>query len=294
MGSRQRNDRSASKATLLACSDRLTDEQLLGLFLELGDQDAFESIVSRHGPRVLGVCRHILGNSPEVDDAFQSTFLLLARKAASIRDRSSLGHWLHGVAHRVAVRSKVRSRRGLSPILSGAEPRAPRIEDDLERRELRQVLHEEIDRLPERLRQPVLLCYLGGRTNLEASRMLGCPASTIKDRLVRAREILRDRLGRRGIALSAMLLILLLSGTAKAETLPAGLSSRTVEAAGRYLPKPRAGLSSGRSGGRIGTRMVLILIAINLTTVMVVFSNSATGLPLWLGWLFAMARRACH
>jgi RNA polymerase sigma factor (sigma-70 family) len=294
MGSRQRNDRSNGKATLLGSSDRLTDDQLLTLFLDRGDQDAFEAIVSRHGPRVLGVCRHVLGDSPEVDDVFQSTFLLLARKAGSIRDHSALGHWLHGVAHRISVRSKMRSRRGWSPILQSVEPRAPRIEDDLDRRELRQILHEEIDRLPERLRQPVLLCYLDGRTNLEAARMLDFPPSTIKARLGRAREILRDRLGRRGLALSAMLLILLLSGTAKAETLPAALSTRTVEAARRYFPKSRAGTSTGRSGGRIGGPMLLALIAINLTTVMVVMSHAAKDLPSWLGWLFDMARRACH
>jgi RNA polymerase sigma factor (sigma-70 family) len=294
MGSRERTDRSDDRMTLLTSSDRLSDEQLLGLYLECGDPDAFETIVSRHGPRVLGVCRHVLGDSPEVDDAFQSTFLLLARKAGSIRDRSALGHWLHGVAHRTAVRSKVRSRRGFSPIGQGVEPRAPRIEDDLDRRELRQVLHEEIDRLPERLRKPVLLCYLDGRTNLEASRLLDCPASTIKDRLGRAREILRDRLGRRGIALSAMLLILLLSGTARAETLPAGLSSRTMQAAGRYLPKPRPVTSTGRSGIRLGGRMLLAIIAINLATAMVVLSQSATALPGWFSWLFAVARRACH
>jgi RNA polymerase sigma factor (sigma-70 family) len=294
MGSKPRSDRSGGEATLLASSDRLTDEQLLRLFLDRGDQDAFETIVSRHGPRVLGVCRRILGQSPEVDDAFQSTFLLLARKAGSIRDRSALGHWLHGAAHRIAVRSKVRSRREWAPILPVVEPRAPRIEDDLDRRELRQVLHEEIDRLPERLRQPVLMCYLDGRTNLDAARLLDCPASTIKDRLGRAREILRDRLGRRGIALSAMLLILLLSGTARAETLPAGLASRTIGAAGRYFPRPRAGTPTGQTGRGIGPRMLLTLIAINLTTALVVMSQSATGLPRWIGWLFAVARRACH
>lgn len=279
---------------LLASSGQVSDEQLLKLFLDGGDQDAFESIVTRYGPRVLGVCRQILGDSPEVDDVFQSTFLLLARKAGSIRDPSALGPWLHGVAHRIAVRSRLRARRGWSPGLAGVELRDPRIEDDLDRRELRQVLHEEIDRLPERLRRPVLLCYVDGRTNLEAARILDCPASTIKDRLGRAREILRDRLARRGLALSAMLLILLLSGTARAETLPAGLSSRTTRAAGRHFPKPRAVRATGPTGGRPGWRALVALIAINLTTALVVLSQSATGLPRWLGWLVVVARRACH
>ena len=107
--------------------------------------------------------------------------------------------------------------------------------------------------MPERLRQPVLLCYLDGRTNLEAARLLDCPASTIKDRLGRAREILRDRLGRRGIALSAMLLILLLSGTARAETLPAGLSSRTDRGRGPTLPEtPSRRLRPADPDGRLG------------------------------------------
>jgi RNA polymerase sigma factor (sigma-70 family) len=290
MGSRHIINRS----TLVVSSERLNDDQLLRRFLEDGDQDAFAAIVSRHGPRVLGVCRQVLGRSTDVDDAFQATFLLLARKAGSIRDRAALGHWLHGVAHRIAVRSKLGSLRRLSRVQPGFDPAAPPTEDDLDRREVRQVLHEEIDRLPERLRQPVLLCYLEGLTNSEAAVLLGCPSSTLKARLAKAREDLRGRLERRGLALSMMLLILMLSGTADAEVVSARLASMTAAAAASTRSTRRAIAPNGPWMGRARGRLLVAILVINLVATFAALSHASAGLPRWMAWLVDAARKACH
>src|SRR4051794_706928 len=210
----------------------MADERLLGLYIDRGDEAAFEALVARHAPRVLGVCRQVLRRPHDVEDVFQSTFLLLARNAARIRKRASLGHWLHGVAHRQAVRLKMKAnRRGAAEEESrGIAMAARQPDDEIDRRDLRRVVHEEIDRLPEKLRQPILLCYLGGLTNEDAARHVGCPLATLKVRLARAREILHGRLARRGIALSAALFLLIVPRTSPAAVVPRRLVKLTVKA----------------------------------------------------------------
>ena len=176
----------------------------------------------------------------------------------------------------------------------GVEPAAPPAEDDLDRRELRQVKHEEIDRLPERLRRPLLLCYLEGLTNLEAAVLLGCPSSTLKDRLARAREDLRGRLSRRGFALSTMLLILLLSNTASVAAVPARLASRTAAAATLARPTRRAGTAIGPVTGWTQRRLLLAILVVNLVAICAVLARSSASLPRWMAWLIDVAREACH
>ena len=142
-----------------------SDGELLGSFVENRDAKAFEVLMTRHGPRVLRVCRQVLGSSQDAEDAFQSTFLLLAGKAGSIQKGDSLGHWLHGAAHRIAVRSRVdatrRRRRESKPRQTSEESEPAKVETD----EVLRILHEEIDRLPAWLRDPIRLCYLEGITN---------------------------------------------------------------------------------------------------------------------------------
>ena len=165
---------------------------------------AFTVLVERHGPMVLGVCRRILVDPHDAEDAFQATFLVLVRKAASVRVDGSIGRWLFGVATRVATRSRAdlqsspRSRAHRSR--SARDRGRGRIVSSLDRAELQSILAQEIARLPDRLQAPVILCDLEGSSDLEAARRLGWPVGTVKSRLSRARARLRDRLTRRGLA----------------------------------------------------------------------------------------------
>src|SRR5262249_46301366 len=139
----------------------LPDRDLLQRFQSQHDEAAFHTLLRRHGPMVLDVCRGVLGDGADADDAFQATFLVLAQKAGSIRNGASLGSWLHGVAQRTAVKA-----RALSGLRKKHEARAPQrqvsVADDLSWREARQVVHEELGRLPERYREPLMMCYLEG------------------------------------------------------------------------------------------------------------------------------------
>jgi RNA polymerase sigma factor (sigma-70 family) len=192
----------------------MTDGQLLERFLagrdEAGDL-AFEALAVRHGPMVMRVCRNVLDDPHDVHDAFQAVFLVLARRANAIRNRQSVGSWLHGVAVRVsararvaAVRRQIRDRRtiGAAQTLVAA---ASNLDDAsaLERNDQAEVVHQELSRLPEKYRTPVVLCYLEGLTHDEAAARLSWPVGTVRSRLARARDRLRNRLTRRGVAAPA-------------------------------------------------------------------------------------------
>jgi RNA polymerase sigma factor (sigma-70 family) len=183
----------------------LTDGQLLEWFAARGEdgaEAAFEALVERHGPMVLRVCRRMLGNPHDAEDAFQATFLVLARQARSIRRRDSVASWLHGVAARVAARARAdAARRRKHEQRSAAMAAEGRVAHGApeEGREL----HEELDRLPEKYRAPIVLCYLEGRTHEEAAQQLRWPVGTVKIRLTRARDLLRRRLVWRGLAPAA-------------------------------------------------------------------------------------------
>ncbi len=216
-------------ADTAACRN-LADASLLERFVDARDAEAFGLLMERHGPIVLGVCRRILGTD-EVEDAFQATFLVLVCKAGSLSRRDLLGPWLYGVAVRTALkaRMKIWKRRSLERPLTDMA-RAPREEND---RDLRRVLDEELQRLPPRLQRPLFLCYLEGRTTAEASRILDCPHGTVLSRLSRAREKLRKRLSRRGVALSAAGLAMHISSDSVI-AMPAGLYEATARAAGLF------------------------------------------------------------
>jgi len=181
------------------------DDELIERFLtgESDDKEtAFEALVNRHGPMVLGVCRRVLDNRhQDAEDAFQATFLVLARKSATIQHRQLLGYWLYEVAYRIAIRVKAQTARQQRwkaiPELAVSDV-GP---ENAAQNELRSVLHAEIDRLPEKYRRLVVHCYLEGKTNAETARLLHCPVGTVKGRLSRARGLLRARLRRFGPAL---------------------------------------------------------------------------------------------
>jgi RNA polymerase sigma factor (sigma-70 family) len=176
-----------------------SDADLLRRFAAGQCEEAFTTLVRRHGPLVLWVCRRVLGGLPDVEDAFQATFLVLARRAGSIADPDRLGNWLYGVALRIALKARALLRkrlarekqvRRLDPF---AAPAA--VTDD----DLAAVLREELSRLPAKYRAAVGLCYLEGKSNTEAAGLLRWPTGTVKGRLARARELLRTRLARRGL-----------------------------------------------------------------------------------------------
>jgi RNA polymerase sigma factor (sigma-70 family) len=219
--------RSARLQTALA----LPDAQLLEQFVLRRDETAFEALLHRHGPLVFGVCRRLLYNRQDAEDAFQATFLVLARKAGAISRRALLANWLYGVAYRVATRARkevaTRGARQRSDIELAEVPAAgePVAADSTF------FLHEEVEGLPDKYRRPVVLCYLEGKSNEEAALQLRWPVGTVKGRLHRARQLLRVRLSRRGVALPAGVL----ATTLAPATLSAALVKSTTTIVRRYM-----------------------------------------------------------
>src|SRR5262245_377464 len=182
-----------------------TDRQLLHAFVTRREEAAFEALVRRHGPLVLRVCHQVLHHVQDAEDAFQATFLILARQAATIRKGEALPGWLHEVAFHVASKARrgaARRRAHESRVPPGTPAGAVH---DPSWHEVQEVLHEEIRRLPVKLRAPFVLCVLEGRSRPEAARQLGWKEGTLSSRLARARERLRQRLTRRGLTLAAVL-----------------------------------------------------------------------------------------
>ncbi|QEH36770.1 ECF RNA polymerase sigma factor SigW [Aquisphaera giovannonii] len=199
---------SAERSELLTQIERLyqggtsayeSDGQLLDRYLSRGDESAFESIVERHGPLVLSLCRRFLRDRGEVEDAFQATFLVLARKASSIRNRPALSSWLYGVAYKVATRARGEALRRREREATGLDfdPEAP-APASAGPDEIAPAIDQELSRLPEKFRAPIVLCYLKEQTHDQAAAELRWPVGTVRSRLARGRALLRDRLARRG------------------------------------------------------------------------------------------------
>jgi RNA polymerase sigma factor (sigma-70 family) len=179
-----------------------SDVQLIDQYLTGAKEDsssAFETLVKRHGPMVLGVCRHILRQDQDAEDAFQATFLALARKAGAIQNRQILGGWLHAVAYRNAIRARQRRARSRTQceILEVEEPHSGP-EHAASRKELHLLLRAEVDGLPAKYRSLVLHTYMEGKSNEQVAGLLRCPVGTVKGQLSRARDLLRARLSRCG------------------------------------------------------------------------------------------------
>jgi RNA polymerase sigma factor (sigma-70 family) len=221
-------------------SESLTDGQLLERFVKTQDESAFETLLQRHGPMVLGLCRSILHDAHDADDAFQATFLVLARKASSIRKSPSVASWLYGVAHRTALRAKINSaKRRVKERQAGDMSHSDDV-GELGRQELRSVVHEELQRLPEKYRAPLVLCYLEGKTNESAASELGWPAGSMAKRLSRGRDLLRERLAYRGVALPAGMLAVVLGESAATASVPPLLLEATLKSAVLYAGKASA------------------------------------------------------
>lgn len=211
-----------------------SEGQLLEQFLTRGDdagaEVAFAALVKLHGPMVWRVCLDFLPNPHDAEDAFQATFLILVRKAGSIRRRDTLGPWLYGVARRVAAHAKASAARRRRLEGQGEETTMPPV-PDAERREQIEALHEELGRLPEKDRSVVVLCHLEGMTHAEAARILKCPVGTVSVRAARTRELLRARLTRRGLAFPAVLAGALIEPGSAPAAVPSALVSSTIDAA---------------------------------------------------------------
>ncbi len=208
-----------------------TDGEVLTAFVESRDPCAFADLVKRHGPMVLGVCRRVLRHAQDAEDAFQATFMVLARKAAAVSPRNAVGNWLYGVAFQTGVRAraiimkrKARESVGASIVESS---KSERVWDDVA-----VVLDEELARLPEHYRAMIVLCDVEGRTRADAAAHLGCPEGSVSSRLSRARKMLARRLVKRGVTLSAGALAAMVGQYANAAALPVSLMRGAIEAAG--------------------------------------------------------------
>jgi RNA polymerase sigma factor (sigma-70 family) len=243
----------------------MPDPTLLDHFARGGrhSEAAFATLVERHGPMVLGVCGHVLADRQLAEDAFQVTFLLLARRARSIHDPDRLAAWLHRVARRVALRARAGLQRRTDRERSPAPEIAVSEADSLERDEIRAIVHEEIDRLAYTQRLPILLCALQGLSHGEAAERLRWPVGTVKSRLVRGRRRLQSRLARRGLAPAVTLAAILADSTAPAAPVPLALAMATMRAALQSVPSTAVTASavSGFAASLLQTEVRAMVLA---------------------------------
>lgn len=232
------------RSDALSHAEGVSDGELLSRFVESRDEVAWDALVRRHGPMVWGVCRRVLGHTQDAEDAFQTTFIVLVRRAASVRPSGGVGNWLYGVARQTAVKAKAlavrRATREKQVValpevgVTGPEPEGG----------VRQVLDRELGLLPDKYRAPIVLCDLEGKTFKDAARELGWPEGTLAGRLSRARKLLAERLTRAGAVSSAGLVVLGLSEAASAGPVPPSLVTSAITAGWQVAAgEPAFGLS---------------------------------------------------
>jgi RNA polymerase sigma factor (sigma-70 family) len=228
---------------------RVSDGTLLDRFITLHDEDAFATLVKRHGPLVMGVGRRMLHDIQDAEDVFQATFLVLVRKARSIGKPECLAQWLYGVAYRTALRARSDAAERRFHECRAAESTDLERDEEFLGRDLRRILDEEIQWLSRSYRDAVVLCYFGGKTKEEAARILGLPVGTVSSRLARARGKLRARLTRRGVAFSGGLLAALLAPQMVEASVSGLLARATTQAA--------LAMAAGQSlaGGLVSTKI---------------------------------------
>ena len=248
---------------------RIEEGQLLREYAIRGDDAAFQALVTRHGPMVLSVCPRMLYDPRDVEDAFQATFLVLLRRAGSLGSTDPLSPWLHGVAYRVAARIRANAARRRSEERTAARPEAMELACNVEQHELKGILDEEIHRLPEKYRRPIVLCYVEGRTQEEAARRLRCTAGAVRGRLDRAREKLQSRLVRRGVAPAAGLIVSALNAESAFAAVPPRLIGAAVSTLGRA--------ATARAVAAMGATTVVCELADGLIRTMILAKLKLAG-----------------
>jgi RNA polymerase sigma factor (sigma-70 family) len=218
-----------------------TDGQLLEAYTSRQDQVALAALVQRHGPMVWGVCRRVLGNYHDAEDAFQATFLVLVRKAASVTPREMIANWLYGVAHQTALKARATAGTRKGRERKVAEMPEPAAAEPAHWDELLPMLDEELSRLPDNYRAVVVLCDLEGKTRTEAARQLGVPEGTVGGWVARARVMLAERLTRRGVTLSGGALAAILSQHVASAGVPASVVSNAITVASLFAAGQAAG-----------------------------------------------------
>jgi RNA polymerase sigma factor (sigma-70 family) len=267
---------------LLHDEARLTDGQLLGCFLERRDGHAFAALVRRHGPLVWGVCRRLLGEQ-DAEDAFQATFLVLVRKAASIVPREMVANWLYGVAHQTALKARATATKKKGRERQVTEMPEPGVAEQDLWRDLRPLLDEELSRLPDRYRVVIVLCDLEGKTRTEVAGQLGLPEGTVGSRLARARAILAKRLARHGLAVSGGALAAVLSQKVASAGVPPSVVSATIQAA--TLVAAGQAAATGAISVKVAalTKGVLKTMLLNKLTAMKALVGMLTVIALFMG-----------
>jgi RNA polymerase sigma factor (sigma-70 family) len=267
------------RAALLPGGGGPADRDLLEEFIARQDEAAFEAIVRRHGPMVLGVCRRVLGHRQDAEDAFQATFVVLARKASSIRKRDDLGNWLYGVAYRTALDARRARMRRRAKERQVEEMPHPSVEGDEHWHDLRPVLDQELSRLPDKYRVPVVLCDLEGKTRKDVARQLGIPEATLSNRLAAARRLLARRLTRRGVTLAAGAVAACLTPSVVSARVPPMLIRSTVKAATGVAAGGAAALSAKVAALSDGVLKAMLMTKLKIagTTLLVALASCFAG-----------------
>ncbi|OAI55093.1 hypothetical protein AYO44_02840 [Planctomycetaceae bacterium SCGC AG-212-F19] len=240
------------RLTVPLSGDAETDGQLLQRVLSERDELAFQTLMQRHGPMVLATCQRVLHDADEAEDAFQATFLVLARKARAIANQASLASWLYRVAYHIALNARARLAQRRAREREVADMAWPTSTGEVANPELRRVLDEELAQLPEKYRAPLVLCYLEGKTHEEAARALCWPAGSMSRRLARGQQLLQRRLVRRGVALSVAGLGSSIAASASSAAVPPALTQATASVAVR--------VAAGEAAAGLGSAEVAALV----------------------------------
>ena len=249
-----------------------TDAHLLAAFIEQKDEAAFEALVRRHGPMVFGVCRRVVGNHHDAEDAFQATFLVLARKASSVKPRERVANWLHGVALRTAMKANAMTAKRRGREKQVTEMPEPEVSQQDRWRDLQLLIDQELNGLPENYRLPILLCDLEGKAIKEATQQLGWRQGTLAGRLARGRKLLAKRLANRGVVLSAGSLAAVVSQNAASADVPASLVRSTVKAA-TMMAAGKAAVA-----GVVPAKVAILMEGVMKSMLLTRLSDAATGL----------------
>jgi RNA polymerase sigma factor (sigma-70 family) len=267
------------------------DGQLLHRYVSTHDENAFAALVERYGPMVLGVCERVLQHSHDAEDAFQATFLVLARRAATLDGRGSLGNWLYAVAYRTAIKARQCAARRRARELQVLNMSTVLSSEEEEWSDLRPLLDEELNHLPVKYRAPLVLCYLEGKTQEQAARELGWPTGSMSRRMNRARDLLQERLARRGLALSTGFLFMLIAKNAGAAVVSSTLVGMTAKAALAFVTGPAtisgqiASLAqevlrtTPRTTGKLAKLLITAVLLILITTMSGILTYEILGYP---------------